>query len=143
MKAPLKRRQRARQSGFSLAELMVVIVIIGLLVTVVAPNVISKLSTSQVGVAKASISAIEDACTQYYLDNNSYPETLEQLVTVDDAGAKYLNQETVPKDPWGQEFILEVDGDEILIWTYGADKSEGGEGKNRDFNNKMIRNQEI
>lgn len=143
MKAPIQRRKRTRLSGFSLAELMVVIVIIGLLVTVVAPNVINKLGKSQVGIAKASIVEIEKAATQFYLDNNSYPDTLEQLVTKDESGAKYLKQDSIPKDPWGQEYIMETDGDEILIWTYGADKQEGGEGKNRDFNNKMIMNQEI
>ena len=95
------------------------------------------------GVAKASIVEIEKAAEQYFLDNQRFPETLEELVTKDSKGTKYLKQDTVPKDPWGNEYILESDGEELLIWTYGADKAEGGEGKDMDFNNKMITNQEI
>lgn len=93
--------------------------------------------------AKSTIAQIESAANQFYALNGSYPESLEMLVIPDSAGAKFLAHDAVPKDPWGEAFVLEVDGDELLIWTYGADGQAGGEGRNRDFNNRMIADQEV
>ncbi len=107
------------------------------------PEPSKSLKASRVAVAKASIMQIHSAATQYFINNQRYPETLEELVIPDSAGAKYLAQEKVPRDPWGHEYILEADGDEILIWTYGADSQVGGEGESRDFNNRMIINEAV
>lgn len=139
------RARSNRHAGFSLAELMVVIVIIGLLATVVVPNLMSKFGTAQIGKAKADITNIEQQVTAYQIDNvGRLPESLETLVTEDDKGTKYLNMDVVPKDPWGNEYIYEVTGsDKFLIWSYGQDGVQGGEGKDADFNNKMIRNGEV
>lgn len=143
MKPTHNLRKSAARAGFSLAELMVVIVIIGLLGTVVVPNVLSRLSTSQVSTTAASITQIEQASENFMMDNNRWPETLEELVTKDDRGTSYLKGERVPTDAWNNEFVLEVDGNELLIWSMGRDGSQGGEGLDMDFNNRMIRNKEV
>ena len=139
--------QGTRRGGFSLAELMVVIVIIGLLSTVVVPALMDRFGGAQVGIAKTNITKIEEAVTQFQIMNNGrLPDSLEALVTRDDKGTRYLDQDVVPKDPWGNEYIYELPsgGDSnFLIWTYGADGAQGGEGKNADFNNRMIRNGEV
>ncbi|MDB4489364.1 type II secretion system major pseudopilin GspG [bacterium] len=142
-----RRRPGTSTAGFSLAELMVVIVIIGLLATVVVPNVVSKLSTASIAKAKADITAIDSAVESFQTDNSArLPESLEALVEKDEFGSSYLKQTVVPVDPWGNEYIFEPDGaggSGYLIWTYGADGSQGGEGKDADFNNQMIRNGEV
>lgn len=143
MKTKHHLQTRAASAGFSLAELMVVIVIIGLLGTVVVPNVLSRLSTSQVSTTAASINQIETAAELFRMDNNRWPETVEELVTKDDRGTSYLKGERAPTDAWNNEFVLEVDGSELLIWSMGQDGSEGGEGLDMDFNNRMIRNKEV
>jgi len=142
-----RRPSAARSAGFSLAELMVVIVIIGLLATVVVPNVVSKLSTAGIAKAKADITALDSAVESYQIRNaGRLPESFEILIEKDATGYSYLKQTTLPKDPWGNEYIFEPDGaggSGYLIWTYGADGSQGGEGKDADFNNQMIRNGEV
>ena len=146
MKNQIARRD-LRRAGFSLAELMVVIVIIGLLATVVVPNVVGKLGQANVAKAKADIGAIASAVESYQLDNaGRLPEDLNLLVERDDKGTKYLKQDKVPVDPWGNEYIYEPPSGaepDFLIWTYGADGVQGGEGKNMDFNNKMILNGDV
>ena len=140
-------RRNQRRAGFSLAELMVVIVIIGLLATVVVPNVVGKLGKANITKAKQDIVALANAVESYQIDNaNRLPEDLSVLVEPDDAGTKYLKQDILPRDPWGNEYIYEPpSGGEsnFLIWTYGADGVQGGEGKDTDFNNRMIINGEI
>lgn len=137
---------RAR-SGFSLIELMVVIVIIGLLATLVVPNVIAKIGVANEAKAKSDIVAIGQAIQSYVLENNGvYPDSLEALVTPDDAGRTYLDRETVPTDPWGNEYAYEppTSGNiQFRVMTYGKDGLPGGEGEDRDFDNVMVKNGEI
>lgn len=139
----LSRRQRP-QAGFSLAELMVVIVIIGLLATVVAPKLFDRLGSAQVSAAKTDMLAILEGVNMFRLNNGDMPESLERLVEEDDKGRSYLDTDVVPKDPWGNEYIFDTDenGDPV-IWCYGADGTQGGEGGDLDFNTKMIKNREI
>lgn len=122
---------------------MVVIVIIGMLGTVVVPKLMDKFGGAQVGVAKSDIGQIHDAAENFFMDNGRYPESLEELVTKGENGQKYLEMDVVPTDPWGNEYIIEIEDDDALIWTLGADGQQGGEGKNLDFNNKMIINKEV
>lgn len=142
-----RRNARASQGGFSLAELMVVIVIIGLLATVVVPNVLGRLFQGQIGKAKADIVAIEHALSQYAVENSGrFPDSLEALITPDANGNTYLDRETVPKDPWGNEYVYEPPGpgqNKAIVKTYGADGVPGGEEKDRDFDNIMIKNGDI
>jgi general secretion pathway protein G len=151
MKIPstLQRRRAAlgARAGFSLAELMVVIVIIGLLATLVVPAVIRNLFVANEGKAVSDITTIESAITQYIIENNGRsPDNLEALVTPDDMGMTYLDQTTVPTDPWGNEYGYEPPQSgqpKPRIFTLGADGAVGGENENRDIDNFMIKNGEI
>ena len=93
-----------KNAGFSIAELMVVILIIGLLSTVVVPKVLDRLSDAKTGKAKADLPAIAQALDQYMISNGRFPDSLEDLVNPDENGRQFLNQRTVPKDPWGAEY---------------------------------------
>ncbi|MFT5288504.1 MAG: general secretion pathway protein G [Planctomycetota bacterium] len=129
-------KRRSGKEGFSLAELMVVIVIIGLLATVVLPNVWKSLFKAKRGVAATSISALRFAAESYARDKGSWPDSLEQLVERDSDGLAYLQQSQVPKDPWGNEFLYEKPraGESLpSIFTYGADGAPGGEGQDGDI----------
>ena len=98
---------------------------------------------SPVSSTASSINQIETAAELFRMDNNRWPETVEELVTKDDRGTSYLKGERAPTDAWNNEFVLEVDGSELLIWSMGQDGAQGGEGLDQDFNNRMIRNKEV
>ncbi len=136
----MKQNKRRAQGGFTLAELMVVIVIIGLLVTVVAPNVLQKLGRAQGAKVKADISVLSDSVTQYVIMNQGrLPESLEELVEEDVNGNRFLKQTSVPKDPWGFEYRYEtLGGNKFRIWTEGADNAPGGEGDDSDYDSDML-----
>lgn len=141
-------QNQSSRGGFSLAELMVVIVILGLLATVVVPKVMEKLAFSQVGKAKLDITSIGNAVTEYAVMNGGrYPDSLEDLITPDVNGNKFLEYKEVPKDPWGHPYSYEKlpsgEGPDFFVWCYGKDGSQGGEGDDRDFNQQMIKDQEI
>ena len=141
------RASQALRAGFSLAELMVVIVIIGLLATLVVPNVIRKLFVANRAVAKTDIITIETACTDYAVANQGrWPDSLNELVQKDDQGFSFLDLDNVPIDPWKNEFLYEPPGSgqtKGTITCLGSDGAVGGEGDAQDFNNHMIRNKEI
>ena len=139
------RKTRTQRRGFTLAELMVVIVIIGLLATLVVPNVVRKLFVANKTKAKADITAIARAIDDYAVENNGrYPESLEVLVTPDANGFTFLNKETVPVDPWGHEFVYEPGGgSKFNVISYGKDGQPGGEGDDADITYEMIRNNQI
>ena len=137
-----------RESGFTLIEIMVVVVILGILAALVAPNVISRIDDAQINRAKQDIRAIESAMQLYRLDNFKYPTTdqgIEALVsqpadpTIRNwrAGG-YLDK--VPKDPWGMEYQYLYPGQnsEFDIFTLGADAQPGGDGINGDIGNWSI-----
>ena len=130
-------KRHAGQEGFSLAELMVVIVIIGLLATVVVPNVVQKLFVAKKGAAKASLTTLYNAAEDYSLQHNGkWPDSLEQLVTPDENGQRYLRQTEVPMDPWGNPFLYEpprAGESSPVIATYGADGAPGGTGDDEDM----------
>ena len=139
--------RRNARSGFSLAEMMVVVVIIGLLAATVGKRVIDRLFTSQVGIAKGEIIQIVQALDQFAIENNGrYPDSLDELVTPDEQGVAYLDGDAAPTDPWGYEYGYEPPEGSTgkpRVYTLGADGSPGGEGKDSDFDNFMIKNKEI
>ena len=132
------------QRGFTLIEIMVVVVIIGLLAAIVAPNLIGNIDRAAVTRARGDIRSIETALNLYRLDNFRYPTTdqgLEALVTNPGAAVApnwkaYLN--SVPSDPWNQPYRYQSPGQrggEFDLFSYGADGQEGGEEVNADIGN--------
>jgi len=134
----------SREDGFTLVELMVVIVIIGLLATIVALNVLPSGDTARVEKAKADIAQIEGALELYKLQNLSYPTTSQGLAALSSAPAGladpsryqrggYLKR--LPDDPWGRPYLYASPGThgEVDIWTQGSDGREGGEGIDADI----------
>jgi general secretion pathway protein G len=137
-----------RQSGFTLIEIMVVVVILGILAAIVAPNVISRIDQAAVSRARQDIRAVESALKLYRLDNFKYPTTdqgLESLVNQpNDPNVRnwrpggYL--ERLPKDPWNNTYHYMSPGQrgEFDVFTYGADGQPGGEGIDADIGNWSI-----
>ena len=143
--APRRARRRA-QRGFTLIEIMVVVVIIGLLAAVVVPQFLSKVDDARVSKAKQDIQALETALTMYKLDNYTYPTTemgLKALVQKPDpAVAKnwrpggYLQH--LNKDPWKNDYQYAnpgTHGGEYDLYSYGADGQVGGEDYKADIGN--------
>ena len=132
-------------NGFSLIELMVVLVIIGLLAGIIAPKFMDKPGEAKQVKAKATISALESALKFYKLDNGSYPSTeqgLTALIQQPTDGAPnykkggYLEKGKVPQDPWGNAYIYLSPGihGDFDIASYGKDGIPGGEEEDADIN---------
>jgi general secretion pathway protein G len=129
------------QDGFTLIELMVVILIIGLLATIVVQNLRSATDKAKRVKAQADISQLKSALDRYYLDAGSYPTSdqgLPALIAAPSTGNDPTNWagpyiERIPLDPWGHPYVYQSDGNEYLLKSYGADGVEGGEGKNADI----------
>jgi general secretion pathway protein G len=102
--------EQKNQRGFTLVEIMVVVVILGLLVGLVGPAVWKKLATASKKTALAQMSSIHAAMDLYRLDNNRYPDTLEDLIrgSGETWDGPYLDEGKLPKDPWGNEYIYHV-----------------------------------
>lgn len=129
--------------GFTLLELLVVMVIIGLLAGYVGPRYFSQVGKSEVKVAQAQISAFEKALAQYRLDNGRYPTSEEGLpaLVVRPANAArwegpYLSK-AVPADPWGRQYLYRSPGEraEIDLYSLGKDGAPGGSGESADITN--------
>lgn len=136
-----RRTPRRAHRGFTLAELMVVVVIIGLLATLVVPNVLRNLQKAQVAKARADLSTIAAALRDFAIDNGGrYPESLELLIAPDETGATFLEQEVVPPDPWGHPYRYELAGTDFHLLSTGADGELGGEGIDRDITWREVKN---
>ncbi len=131
----MKRFNRNTKQGFTLAELMVVIVIIGLLATLVTSDVVGFLSGGKKTKAKADITAIDQALKSYFLVNGQYPDSLERLVEKDANGYRILDKAVVPKDPWQNEYAYQppVGQEDLNVVSYGRDGQPGGEGDDADI----------
>lgn len=134
---------RKLRRGFTLAELMVVIVILGLLATVVVPKVWTYFTTANRAVAKMEISNICQALDNYALNNGGqFPETLGRLTEPDGNGNTYLDADETPVDPWGSEYLYEpplIGTNDYKVITYGKDGQPGGTGENEDLDNRSIK----
>ena len=134
-----------RRQGFTLIELIVVIVILGLLGSIIAPKFLGKTDTARITKVKTDIGALESALELYKLDNFTYPSTdqgLEALVTApsdNETGnwqkGGYIKK--LRKDPWQRDYLYLNPGEhsEIDIYSLGADGVEGGEESNADIGN--------
>jgi len=143
---------RARQRGFTLIEIMVVVIIIGLLAAVIVPQVINKVDEARVSKAKADIQSLETALTMYRLDNSKYPTTDQGLqalmVQPTDPSIRHWRiggyLQRVSKDPWGNDYqyvFPGTHGKEYDLYTLGADGQPGGDGPNADIGNWNIGDQ--
>jgi len=122
---PTPNRRRQLQAGFTLVEIMVVIVILGLLATMVARNVIGMSEDAKLQKAKTDVTSIHDAAKLYYVYNSSIP-TLEQLTTPDEKGRVAIDM--LVADPWDQEYVIrELERNEFEVISFGPDEEEGTE----------------
>lgn len=135
-----------KQKGFSLIEILVVLVIMGLLISVVAPTVLNSADDARLQKVQADFKSIETALKIYRLDNYVYPTTEQGLVGLVQPSTLapeprnfkqggYLSE--MPVDPWGREYLYLSPGEygEVDIYTLGADGLPGGEGQNADIGN--------
>lgn len=138
------RSAKKAQSGFTLIEIMVVMVILGLLVAVVAPNILGRGEEARIGVAKTQLRNVSNALDLYKLDNFNYPSTdqgLEALVNEPSGSpaAKNWNKDgylpSVPVDPWGNEYQYISPGSEgpFDLYSLGPDGREGGSEEGADI----------
>ena len=136
--------------AFTLVELMVVIVIIGLLATVVAINVLPSQDKAMVGKARADIAVLEQAIETYRLDNLTFPEDAQGLQALVSPPAGLARPERyrqggyvrrLPEDPWGNPYQYRrnsAHGGQFDVWSLGADGREGGEGDDADLGNWQV-----
>ncbi|NYZ63908.1 type II secretion system major pseudopilin GspG [Luteimonas deserti] len=146
MTVPRPNAVAAAQRGFTLIELMVVIVILGLLATVVVINVLPSQDRAMVEKARADVALLEQALDSYRLDNLGYPRTEQGLQALLQPPAGLARPERyraggyirrLPSDPWGNAYQYRSPGRRgaFDVYSFGADGAEGGEGDNADIGN--------
>mgnify|MGYP002628286689 CR=1 FL=1 len=142
MNASRQPRLNRTQSGFTLIELMVVLLIIGVLASLIVPNVLNRADDARVTAAKTDVTNLMQALKLYKLDNQRYPSAEQGLqallvkpttLPVPPNWKSYLDQ--LPNDPWGKSYVYLNPGikGEVDVMSYGADGQSGGEGNNADI----------
>lgn len=143
---PQKDTRHRHRGGFTLVELMVVIVILGLLAGFVGHNVVQNIEKARIATTRSQIKELEAAVINFKIDTGVYPEDLIDLIE-EPAGVSgwnpdgYLqNSSELPTDAWGHEYYYEYPGNfaKFDIWSYGADDQEGGEGEEADIYNSDV-----
>ena len=127
-----------RQSGFTLVELLLVLVILALIAGLVLPGIIGKAEGAKVRAASSQISRISMSVETFYLDTGSTPDSLSALVNEPSGGngwnGPYIKN-SILKDPWGREYQFKNPGEhgDFDIYSFGADGQQGGDGTDRDI----------
>ncbi len=137
------RRAAHAERGFTLIEVMVVVVILSILAAIIVPRIMDRPDKARIVKAQADIQALESALNLYRLDNHNYPSTdegLEALVQKPASAPSWKEGgyiDRMPKDPWGQPYQYLSPGTHgsVDIFSLGADGQPGGEGKNADIGN--------
>jgi general secretion pathway protein G len=134
-------RKKRREEGFTLVEILIVVIIIGLLAALVGPKLFGKVSGAKLKAAKAQIELFGTALDTFRLDLGRYPTAEEGLKALREkpSGTEgwqgpYLPKE-IPVDPWGRPYVYKSPGDhgDYDLLSYGLDGAEGGEGENQDI----------
>lgn len=141
-----------RDGGFTLIEIMIVIVILSALAVMVVPKIIGRTDDARIADAKVQIRNMESALKLYKLDSGVYPSTeqgLQALISKPTVGVVpknyreggYLETKTLPKDPWGNDYLYISPGEhgDYELSSLGADGARGGEGKNADIESWNLR----
>jgi general secretion pathway protein G len=140
----MKRQRIKMEKGFTMVELMAILIIIGLLAALVVTKVADKIDQARVTTTKANLKALHSAVNQFKMDTGRFPtedEGLKALIerpsdVITYAPGGYLETTEIPKDAWGRDYIYELNpesGKPFVIKSYGADGEEGGEGYNADL----------
>jgi general secretion pathway protein G len=129
-----KQQQRRRRRGMTLIEIMVVITILGLIAAAVGVAVIPKLDEARVDRAKLDIQNIQGALKLYYAKKGNYPDTGTGLKALVDTN----NLESIPKDPWNNDYMYLNEGGKPVVISYGSDGTQGGEGTSADISSKDV-----
>ena len=129
--------RKRRQGGFTLIEILVVVLIVGLLISTVGVNVYRALFQGQRGTAENQIEIFHQALDLYKLQYSRYPDDLEELLEPDASGEPFMKR--LPMDPWDNEYAYELTSDnQPLITSYGEDGEPGGDGKNADISSETL-----
>ena len=135
----MKVRTRKKTRGFTLVELLLVLVILALIGGLVLPNIIGKAEGAKVKAAGSQISRLAMAVESFYLDTGTTPDNLDDLVNesggVEGWNGPYVKPSSL-KDPWGREYVYNYPGEhgEFDLYSLGADGQPGGEDRNADIN---------
>ena len=137
-----KAKKNPRQPGFTLIEVLIVLVILAGLAALVVPSFFGKVEEAKLNQVKIQLKSLEQALDYYQLDNSTYPTTeqgLQALLAKPGLGREainwrgpYIRSKELPKDPWNRDFLFRCDGATYAIGSLGADGAEGGEGQDED-----------
>jgi general secretion pathway protein G len=136
---------RRKEKGFSLIELIIVLVILGLLAAIVTPKIFDELRRSKQKIARIQIGELDGALEKYAFDNGRFPSTEEGLEALVENTANlaswrgsYLKTNHVPLDPWDHAYAYRCPGinSDFDVFSFGPDGMEGGEGENEDITNQ-------